>query len=166
MNTPRGTRRLWPALCLALCVGCPTIEAEETAYSGPGDCIFGDQILGHGTFVEVDCNTCSCDDGEVLCTEIDCSAGDCSFAPGVFESLDLLECGASATGTALCNWRLTLLKDEMFEWHYSDLVELGTYRCEGNTMTGTGAGDQTFEGLYDEATDQLTWDGVIYARGQ
>ena len=164
MNTPTTARTLMTLTALGFLAGCPVVHTGETGGTAPKDCVFEGEVLADGEFVEVDCNTCSCDDGEMLCTEMDCSADDCAFAPARFASVELLECGASATGVAKCNWQLDFLKDDTFEWFYSDVVEIGSYLCDGATVFGVVSDDRSFEGTYDESLEQMAWDGVVYER--
>ena len=106
MITPTNVRTLLTLAALGVLTGCPVVHTGETGGTAPDDCIFDGQVLADGEFVEVDCNTCSCDDGELLCTEMDCSADDCAFAPARFLSVEPLECGLSPKGEEKCNWQL------------------------------------------------------------
>ena len=56
------------------------------------------------------------------------------------------------------------LKDDSFEWSYSDVVEFGSYLCDGATVFGVVSDDRSYEGTYDESLDQMSWDGVVYER--
>ena len=96
--------------------------------------------------------------------------GACSAFEGVtFESLDKHECGQTPDGTALCHWHITLdaydKSRSSFQWHYSDVAESGTVRCDGNQVQFVDGGRSGTAGIYDAATGELTWDGVVYIHG-
>lgn len=102
--------------------------------------------------------------------DIDTQRGACSAFEGIrFESLTKQECGLTPDGTASCHWHVTLdLFDKSrstYEWQYSDVVESGAVSCTGRQIDVVegprGAGSI---GVYDDASGELTWNGIVYIR--
>ncbi len=92
-----------------------------------------------------------------------CSGDVCSDIDGrSFLSKDELECGLTPTGVGGCHWKLRF-EGGKFHWDYSDISESGDYTCEDGALTGKSPTfDRTYEGRYDDASGELTWDGVLY----
>jgi len=80
-----------------------------------------------------------------------------------FVSLNLKECGLGANGVVNCNWRVSFA-DGTYSWAHSDVVETGSYACDGATITtARGVASTTpLLGHLDYQTGQLTWDGDTY----
>ena len=89
----------------------------------------------------------------------ECAIGD----GGHFESLDALDCGLGPDGIVYCPWDLLLHANGSFEWYYSDVVESGSWTCDGEIVTGTGVGGRSIPGSFDVGTELLTWDGIDYS---
>jgi hypothetical protein len=81
-----------------------------------------------------------------------------------FASVSMLECGPSRTdgGAILCYWHLNFDVGGTFYWQHSDYAEQGTYRCDGNDVTGTGAAGETITGRWTPASARLAWAGQDY----
>ena len=85
----------------------------------------------------------------------------CFFTePATFSSVKELECGLGPDGPAYCHWSVRFEGRE-FQWHHSDYVEVGSYTCEGDVVTGS-SGPNVYTGTWDAATGLLTWEGVVY----
>ena len=92
-------------------------------------------------------------------TTTETEIADCFFSePATFLSVEELECGQSPDGIALCHWRITF-DNGMFDWFYSDVVEMGSYTCEGSNITSSGNG-AIYTGSF--SNDILIWDGIEY----
>lgn len=97
--------------------------------------------------------------------------GACTALEGKrFESLDEHECGLTPDGVATCHWQITIEAREPtssdFQWHYSDVVESGTIRCDGTAIELLqGAHMPGPIGVYDPAKAELRWDALVYIHG-
>jgi len=77
------------------------------------------------------------------------------------------ECGlCSPGGTCACTWHVTFSDPNKWSWQHSDFGETGTYGCTGLTVNVRGAFPMDLQASYDPKCDQLSWDGVLYRRGQ
>lgn len=86
----------------------------------------------------------------------------CSFTePASFSSVEQLECGISPDGVSYCNWSVNFDNGE-FQYRLSDYILVGTYTCDGDTVTATDNGNTSYTGTYDPTTGQLSWDGHVY----
>lgn len=86
----------------------------------------------------------------------------CAFAePASFNSVEQLECGISPDGVSYCNWNVSFDNGE-FQYRLSDYILIGTYTCDGNTVTAVDNGNNSYTGTYDPSTGQLDWDGHLY----
>jgi len=86
----------------------------------------------------------------------------CAFAePANFSSVEQLECGISPDGVSYCNWSVSFDNGE-FQYRLSDYILVGTYTCDGNTVTASDNGNTSYTGTYDPTTGQLSWDGHLY----
>ncbi len=86
------------------------------------------------------------------------------IAGKTFASLNQMDCGLGADGVvAQCNWRVSFT-DGTYSWAPSDVVESGTYTCDGATIftTRTAASMTPLLGRLDLETGRLTWDGATY----
>ena len=87
------------------------------------------------------------------------------IAGNTFVSVNQMECGLGANGVVTrCNWRVSFTTDGIYSWAYSDVIEAGSYACDGATITTTRsvASTTTLLGWLDFQTGQLTWDGATY----
>lgn len=73
-----------------------------------------------------------------------------------------LECGLGYDGEEYCRWRISFAADGSYTWSYSDVQQTGTWVCEADAVTGTGSGEQTYEGTWQPSREVLIWDGVEY----
>jgi hypothetical protein len=91
----------------------------------------------------------------------------CPLIAGLtFYSVDEMECGLAPpdAGVATCHWSVAFTTTGSFSWRHSDVVESGTYTCNGATITGTRGGTfAPITGTLEFQTYGLTWDGVRYA---
>ena len=80
-----------------------------------------------------------------------------------FVSVNQMECGLGPSGVVNCNWRVTFTGGT-FSWSHSDVVETGSYTCDGAVISATRAVPSTTPllGRLDPQTGQLTWDGATY----
>ncbi len=89
----------------------------------------------------------------------------CTLIAGrTFVSVNQMECGLGANGVVTrCNWRVSFT-DGMYSWAYSDVIEAGSYSCDGATITTARSVASTTPllGWLDYQTGQLTWDGATY----
>ena len=89
----------------------------------------------------------------------------CTLIAGkTFGSVNQMECGLGANGVVTrCNWRVSFT-DGTYSWSYSDVMEAGSYTCDGATITTTRSVASTTPllGWLDFQTGQLTWDGATY----
>jgi len=89
----------------------------------------------------------------------------CTLITGhTFVSVNQMECGLGANGVATrCNWRVSFT-DGIYSWSYSDVIETGSYSCDGATITTARnvASTTPLLGWLDFQTGQLTWDGATY----
>ena len=92
-------------------------------------------------------------------------ADTCAAIDGkTFVSVNQMECGPSPdAGVTLCNWHITFTGGA-YSWSHSDVVETGSYGCDGpviNATRGIPAATPLL-GRLDSQTGQLTWDGATY----
>ena len=78
--------------------------------------------------------------------------------PTSFTSVEEYELGMTSDGVAMGSWQISF-KPELFEWYYSDIVQLGAYTCSGNEIIGE---DINFVGIYDPEERILIWDDILY----
>jgi hypothetical protein len=86
------------------------------------------------------------------------------IADKTFASLNQMECGRGADGAiTYCNWRVSFTHGT-YSWAHSDVVETGTYSCDGATIfTTRGVASMTpLLGRLDLETGRLTWDASTY----
>jgi hypothetical protein len=91
-------------------------------------------------------------------------AGDaCAIiANKTYVSVNQMECGLGPNGVAYCNWNVAFSADGTFDWRHSDVVESGSYTCNGAAITGTRGSAAPVAGMLDANVDRLTWDGAAY----
>lgn len=85
---------------------------------------------------------------------------DCFFVePASFSSVELLECGLTPDGVGYCHWSLSF-DQGTFTWFHSDVGEIGTYTCSGDSFTT----EQGYSGTFDPSTGVLTFEGQAYVQ--
>ncbi len=76
------------------------------------------------------------------------------------------ECGLCGQGmVCTCTWHVTFSDPDNWSWQHSDFGEAGTYGCTGLTVNVRNASPADLAARYDPKCDQLSWDGVLYRRG-
>src|SRR5215468_5497688 len=69
---------------------------------------------------------------------IDGSGGpsQCAFISGrTFGSVSPMECGLGANGQVTsCTWTIVFTTNGMYQWRHSDVGQVGTFHCEGQTF--------------------------------
>lgn len=83
-----------------------------------------------------------------------------SLANKRFESVEKKETGLGPDGVEMGHWVINF-SSSTFEWAYSDVVESGSYRLDGNQIVGQG-GNRRILGEYDPDSGILTWDETDY----
>jgi len=75
----------------------------------PADCTSGDTTYSHGETIPGGCNDCSCNDGEIICTDVECFPGTCEYNGQTYnagESWGLGDgcnsCACNPDGTVAC----------------------------------------------------------------
>ena len=88
----------------------------------------------------------------------------CAFAAGrTFGSVTPMECGLGANGqVTLCTWTIVFSTNGMYQWLHSDVGQVGTYHCEGQTLFMTPDNGTAIAVPFDRTTGHLTWQGVDY----
>jgi hypothetical protein len=79
-----------------------------------------------------------------------------------FASVNQLECGLGPTGVQACPWHLAFDANDYYSWQYSDVESGGMVTCSGAAITVAAGNGPAIAAAYDDATDQLTWDGQVY----
>ncbi len=65
------------------------------------------------------------------------AGGPCALIVGrTFQSVNVMECGVGgASGSvSTCAWTIQFGTNATYYWHHSDILEQGTYRCEGGAL--------------------------------
>lgn len=87
----------------------------------------------------------------------------CRYLRGTtFYSLTEGECGLGPEGPVYCTWQIWFEDNGTFEFHSSDVIESGSYDCDGAMVT-TGPSDASYQGSYDFESGILTWGGREYS---
>jgi hypothetical protein len=88
----------------------------------------------------------------------------CAFAAGrTFGSVTPMECGLGANGQVVsCTWTIVFATNGMYQWHHSDVGEVGTYHCEGQTLLMQPENGTAIAVPFDRTTGHLIWQGVDY----
>jgi hypothetical protein len=81
-------------------------------------------------------------------------------AGATFSSTEEHECGLGPDGPVMCTWTLTF-DASTWTWTHSDYGESGSWSCVDGAITGTSTSG-TYDGAWDPATGELTWDGLSY----
>ena len=105
----------------------------------------------------------SCGDG----AELSAQHGRCDSLEGrVFMSVEEMECGLTPNGVAKCPWQIQFRSADSdastLSWRHSDVEETLRVTCDGAMVSAATAQQRELSGWYDDATRQLTWDGVAY----
>ena len=77
-----------------------------------------------------------------------------------YRSVQEAECGLTPDGIALCRWT-TRFDDGEFEWAYSDVIEIGPYRCEDGQIQTEGLSGRSYEGSL-QPDGSLIFEGLEY----
>jgi hypothetical protein len=101
-----------------------------------------------------------------LDASIDGSGGPslCAFASGhTFGSVTPMECGIGANGQVIpCTWTISFAPNGTYQWSHSDVGQVGTYHCEGQTLFMQPDNGTAIPVPFDRTTGHLTWQGVDY----
>ena len=84
-----------------------------------------------------------------------------------FDSIDRMvtsmECGLGANGQVTsCTWTIVFTTNGMYQWHHSDVGEVGTFHCEAQTLFMQPDNGTAIAVPFDRTTGHLTWQGVDY----
>lgn len=112
----------------------------------------------------------ACMFGGKLCIPIN-SGPSCAEFAGIYETKEEKECGKTATGVAMCKWKLNFLADGTFSWRFSDISQTGQYFCHDTAiyldmslpLGGTGP-NQSYKVAFDAANKSIVWEGATYHR--
>ena len=86
----------------------------------------------------------------------------CAFEiPAHFISTEELEIGLGPEGIVLGYWSVDFYEDEMYEWNYSDITELGEFTCNENIISYSSYED-IHQSVYDIQSGILYWADVTY----
>ncbi len=67
----------------------------------------------------------------------------------------------TTNGVVLGYWSVGF-KNGHFSWTHSDIVEIGSYVCDGNMIIGNSTGGGKLTGSYNNENNILVWQGVEY----
>lgn len=79
-----------------------------------------------------------------------------------WQSVDQLDAGRSVNGMAKMHWKLGF-ENGQFRWRYADVVEMGTYACDANTLSLTSSmKDPRATGSFNTELSELVINNVRY----
>jgi hypothetical protein len=106
--------------------------------------------------------------GALTASAMSCSSGDegaCGTLAGQrFQSVENQGCLGPGGTTISCRWMVSFGTDHTYYYQHSDLMESGTYSCQGGTLSAHNLGGSPLEVSFDAASGTLTWQGIAYSQ--